>query len=302
MVGHAQEFALVCALEINQTKVDFNSGRMPAQAGRLHNLQGDAMDVRLDGRVALVTGGSRGLGLAIARKFAESGADVAITSRSEDKLAEAKAAITPGAQGKVLALASDVTRPDQIQQLVAKVTAELGKIDILVNNAGSSLRGNFEELTDDQWQADMDLKLFAAIRLARAVIPGMKARKWGRMINVVSIGGKAPPGASAPTTVTRAAGIALTKVLSQEFAQYNILVNALCVGWIKSDQWIRNHRRESPDREFQDYLRMKGKGVPLGRMGEAEEFANLACFLASEAGGYITGTAINVDGGKSPVV
>ena len=130
----------------------------------------------------------------------------------------------------------------------------------------------------------------------------MQKRKWGRIINNVNIGAKAPAAASYPTSVSRAAGIAITKALSQEFAADNILVNALAVGWIKSDQWVGNHRREAPDRTFEEFLQMRGKQVPLGRLGEAEEFANMACFLASDAGSYITGVCINIDGGKSPVV
>lgn len=261
------------------------------------------MDVRLDGKCAMITGGSRGLGLAMAKKFAESGASVAMVSRDAAKLAEAQKEVSAVAKGKVMVVECDITKPETLTAMVDSVISGLGRIDILVNNAGSSQRGRFLNLTDAQWQADLDLKLFGAIRLARLVIPGMQKRKWGRIINVVSIGGKAPPGASYPTTVTRAAGIALTKGLSHEFAPDNILVNALCVGWIDSDQWRGFHRKESPDRTFEEFMQMKGKtGVPLGRMGKAEEFANMACFLASDAGGYITGTAINVDGGKSPVV
>lgn len=260
------------------------------------------MNVTLEGRVALITGGSRGLGLAMAKKFSSAGASVAITARTEEKLADAVTQIRAVSPGKVFSVPCDVTKPDQLRRLVESVASELGRIDILVNNAGHSHRGRFEELTDDDWQADLDLKLFSAIRLCRAVIPGMRARRWGRILNVVSWAAKAPPGASAPTTITRAAGIALTKMLSQEFASDNILVNGLCIGWIKSDQWPIYHARESPGTDYEAYLQTKGKQVPLGRIGEAEELANLACFLASDAGGYITGTAINVDGGHSPVV
>ena len=132
----------------------------------------------------------------------------------------------------------------------------------------------------------------------------MQRRRWGRIINMVSINAKAPAAASAPTTLSRAAGIALTKAMANEFAKDNILVNALCMGLIKSDQWGREHARLHPDMAFDDYLGMKAQqnNIPLGRLGEAEEVANIACFLASDAGSYITGAAINVDGGRSPVV
>jgi 3-oxoacyl-[acyl-carrier protein] reductase len=132
------------------------------------------------------------------------------------------------------------------------------------------------------------------------VWPEMKARRWGRVINVLNIGAKAPRPGGAPTVVSRAAGMALTKVLAAEGAPHNVLVNALLVGQIESDQWRR--RAEAAGRPLRELLDGLGKDIPLGRVGRAEEFANLACFLASDAASYITGTAINVDGGRSPVV
>jgi 3-oxoacyl-[acyl-carrier protein] reductase len=130
----------------------------------------------------------------------------------------------------------------------------------------------------------------------------MKARKWGRIINVLNTFAKAPAASSAPTSVSRAAGMALTKVMASEGGEHNILVNAMLVGLIVSDQWVKRHAATAPDTDFEVFARNLAKGVPLGRMGTAEEFANLACFLASEQGSYITGTAVNVDGGRSPVV
>jgi 3-oxoacyl-[acyl-carrier protein] reductase len=260
------------------------------------------MQITLDGRTALITGGSKGLGLAMATSFAAAGADVAILARQHDALETAKSAISSGAKGRVEAIQCDVAKADEIRRAHDAVTSRLGKVDILVNNAGTSQRGAFEEITDEIWQADLDLKLFAAIRLARLVLPGMKARRWGRIINVLNIGAKAPRATSAPTSVTRAAGMALTKVLAGEGAPHNVLVNALLVGQIVSDQWVRRHRREHANVTLDEFLASSGKNIPLGRLGTAEEFANLACFLASDAGGYVTGTAINVDGGLSPVV
>jgi len=143
-------------------------------------------------------------------------------------------------------------------------------------------------------------KLFAAIRLTRLVWPQMKERRWGRIINVLNIGAKAPRGGSAPTSITRAAGMALTKVLSHEGAPHNVLVNALLVGFIEADQHVQAAKKAGI--ELKDYVAARAKEIPLGRIGRAEEFANIACFLASDAGSYITGTAVNVDGGRSPVV
>ncbi len=260
------------------------------------------MDVRLDGRKALITGASKGLGLAMATSFAASGADVAILARRPDALEEAKGVIAATAKGRVVAVAADVSKADEVARAHDAVTSALGPIDILVNNAGTSQTGKFEDITDAVWQADLDLKLFAAIRLARLVFPGMKERRWGRIINVLNIGAKAPRAGSAPTAVSRAAGMALTKVLAGEGAPHNVLVNALLVGLIVSDQWVRRHAAQGANVPFEEFTGKMGANVPLGRMGTAEEFANVACFLASDRAGYVTGTAINVDGGSSPVV
>ena len=260
------------------------------------------MDIRLDGRSAIVTGGSKGLGLAMATRYAASGADVAILARNPEALERARAAISEKGRGRVVAIACDVSRADEIERAYATAVRELGKVDIVVNNAGTSQRGNFEEITDEVWQADLDLKLFAAIRLTRLAWPDMKARGFGRVINVLNTGAKAPQGTTAPTSVTRAAGMALTKVLSQEGAPHNILVNALLVGLIMSDQWVRRYEAGPKDGSLEEFARGMAKDIPLGRIGTAEEFANIACFLASDQASYITGTAINVDGGRSPVV
>jgi 3-oxoacyl-[acyl-carrier protein] reductase len=261
------------------------------------------MEIRLDGRSAVITGGSKGLGLAIATEYARSGADVAILARDPGTLAEAKAKIEAGAPGRrVAAISCDVSKADAIRRAYDQIMSQFGKIDIYVNNAGQSTRGPSETLTDEVWQADLDLKLFAQIRFCRLVFPQMKERRWGRIISVLNIGAKAPGADSAPTSVTRAAQMAFTKVLSQEGAPYNVLVNSLHVGVIVSDQIRRRYDRERPNLSFEQYVAEAGKGVPLGRMGRAEEFANVATFLASDAASYVTGCAINVDGGRSPVV
>jgi NAD(P)-dependent dehydrogenase (short-subunit alcohol dehydrogenase family) len=176
-----------------------------------------------------------------------------------------------------------------------------GHIDIVVNNAGTSQTGEFTSVTDEVWQADLDLKLFAAIRLTRLAWPQMVERRWGRVINVLNIGAKAPKAGSAPTSVSRAAGMALTKILAGEGAPHNVLVNALHVGLIDSDQWVRKYAASGTE-SYNAFLADMGKAVPLGRVGTAEEFANVACFLASDLASYVTGTSINVDGNLSPVM
>ncbi|MEO1695301.1 MAG: SDR family oxidoreductase, partial [Pseudomonadota bacterium] len=182
------------------------------------------------------------------------------------------------------------------------VVERFGQLDVLVNNAGTSKTGTFTDISDEEWQADLDLKLFAHIRLARLALPGMQERRWGRIINVLNTAAKAPEAGRAPTAVSRAAGLALTKVLAGEGAPHNVLVNALLVGRIESDQWVRRHAAENKGRSLADYYDEMARTVPLGRVGTAEEFANVATFLASAEAGYVTGTAINVDGGMCPVV
>jgi NAD(P)-dependent dehydrogenase (short-subunit alcohol dehydrogenase family) len=260
------------------------------------------MEMRMNGRNALITGGSHGIGRAIAARFAGAGANVAIVARGVGALDEARAGIAAGTTAKVIAIAADVSTADGCRKAFETADNSLGQIDVLVNNAGTSQRGAFEEISDELWQNDLDLKLFAAIRLCRQALPGMKSRRWGRIINVLNIGAKAQAATSAPTSVTRAAGMALTKVLAGEGAPFNVLVNAVLVGRIESNQWVRRHAAEGKGRSLRDYYAEMGKGIPLGRVGTAEEFANMVLFLASDAGSYITGSAINIDGGLSPVV
>jgi NAD(P)-dependent dehydrogenase (short-subunit alcohol dehydrogenase family) len=261
------------------------------------------MEVRLDGKTAIVTGGSKGLGLAIAEEYAASGADVAILARDQGALAEAKQKIQArGGKGKILAISCDVSKAGPIQAACEQANREFGKVDIFVNNAGQSTRGPSETITDEQWQADLDLKLFAQVRFCRILMPQMKQRKWGRIISVLNIGAKAPGADSAPTSVSRAAQMALTKAMSMEGAPHNVLVNSLHVGVIVSDQIMRRYDRERPNVSLEEYIAQAGKAVPMGRMGRAEEFASVATFLASDAASYVTGCAINVDGGRSPVV
>jgi NAD(P)-dependent dehydrogenase (short-subunit alcohol dehydrogenase family) len=264
------------------------------------------MDVRMDGRVAVITGSSTGLGLAMAKEFAASGGSVALLARKADVLTKAKAEVQKAAgksNGRFEAYSCDVSKAAPIAETWKKVEADFGKVDIVVNNAGISHAKPFETVTDEDWQGDLDLKLFAAIRLCRLALPGMKQRKWGRIVNVLNIGAKAPGANSTPTSVSRAAGLALTKAMSQENAQHGVNVNAMLVGLIESDQWARRYKTPAGEgKTYEQFLQGMAGRIPLGRMGKAEEFARMACFLCSDAGSFITGVAINVDGGASPVV
>jgi 3-oxoacyl-[acyl-carrier protein] reductase len=262
------------------------------------------MEISLSGRSAIVTGGSKGIGLAVATRFAQSGADVAIVARGKESLDEAVAAIKKAAKesnkARVIGVQADVGLAADIQRGYDEVMKAFGKVDIIVNNAGTSRAMPFEKVTDEILHGDIEQKLFAAVRLIRLVAPQMKERRWGRIINVLNIGAKAPRPNSMPTSVSRAAGMAMTKALSAEFAPHNVLVNAMLVGFIEADQHVQAAKKANIP--LADYYKAREKEIPLGRAGKAEEFANLACFLASDQGGYITGTATNVDGGRSPVV
>ena len=258
------------------------------------------MEISLKGRSTIVTGGSKGIGCAVATRFSQSGADVAIVARGREALDAAVKSIGATAKGRVFGIQGDVGIAADVQRVYDEAMHALGKIDILVNNAGTSRNSTFETLTDDLLQRDLDEKLFAAIRLTRLVWPQLKERRFGRVINVLNIGAKAPRPGSMPTSVSRAAGMAFTKALAGEGAPHNVLVNAMLVGFIEADQHVQRAARMGVP--LDRYVSDRGKEIPLGRMGRAEEFANLACFLASDAGSYITGTAINVDGGRSPVV
>ncbi|MCP5180914.1 MAG: SDR family oxidoreductase [Pseudomonadales bacterium] len=263
------------------------------------------MQLTLSGRTAIITGGSLGLGQAMAQAFYQAGARVAIVARRENVLAETKAAIaaTEAPIGaRIEAFACDVADGGALSRMHDAVVATLGPVDIVVNNAGKAVAKPFEKLTDQDWQDDLDLKLMAAVRLTRLVWPGMVARRWGRVINILNTFAKAPGANTSPTSVTRAAGMALTKVLAGEGAPHNVLVNALLIGLIRSDQIRRQWERSGANQDLETFVAEFGKRLPMGRMGEAGECASTALFLASEAASYVTGCAINMDGGMCPVV
>lgn len=256
------------------------------------------MELGLAGKVAIVTGASQGIGLATAGRLAAEGARITICARGEEGLDRLAAAIRD-AGGEALPVVADVSKPEDLARLVGATVHAFGGVDILVNNAGTAATGRFESITDEAWQADLDLKLFAAIRLARLVVPLMRERGGGRIVNVTNIGAKAPPARSMPTTVSRAAGQAMTKALSKELAPDNILVNTVCIGLVRAGQHEGHARRAGLSLE--DYYAKLGGSIPLGRVGRAEEAANVIAFLASDAASFVTGSSINIDGGQSAV-
>jgi NAD(P)-dependent dehydrogenase (short-subunit alcohol dehydrogenase family) len=263
------------------------------------------MDLGLNGKVAVVTGGSEGIGKAAALSQAAEGAKVVICARRGEVLEQAATEIRAATGGQVLAVPTDVTQPDQVKNLFEQTIAAFGRVDILVNNAGTSSAHPFEAATAEIWETDLQLKLYGAIHCSQAALPYMRSQGGGRIINITTPGGKAPGARSVPTSVSRAAGIALTKAMSQEYAADNILVYTVCIGLIKSGQHQRRWEKAQaadPDLSLETFYGNMGQAVPLGRVGEAGEAGDLIAFLASARASYITGTAVNVDGGRSAVV
>jgi 3-oxoacyl-[acyl-carrier protein] reductase len=257
------------------------------------------VELGLKGKVAVVTGGSEGIGRATALRLAQEGAHVAICARRKELLDNVSAEIQKfGVQG--LAVPADMSKTADIERFMKAVIDRFGRIDILVNNAGTSMRGAFLEVGDDMWSADLDLKVFGAIRCTRLVIPAMKKQGGGRIVNITISGAKQPAAQSMPTSVSRAAGLAITKALSKEFAADNILVNTVCIGRIKSGQHERRFKKDGMSAE--EYYSRMAKDIPLKRVGEAEEVANVIAFLVSDAASYVTGSSINLDGGISGVL
>jgi 3-oxoacyl-[acyl-carrier protein] reductase len=262
------------------------------------------MDLGLTGRRALVTGGSKGIGFAIAAELLAEGASVAICSRTADELKQAADELRhryPAAT--IVDLVADVTDPEQVQTLVTEAAGELGGVDILVNNAGGAHPGNFETLTDDDWRGDLDVKLFSQIRCFRAALPYLRQSETPRVININAVYGKYPDPAFFATTVIRAACLNLNKVLAQEFGSEGVLINSVNIGFVDTPQWENIRRRRAPDSSKEEFFaRLAEQEVPLRRFGSTDEVSGLVAFLAGSRASYITGAVIDVAGGMGKYV
>lgn len=254
------------------------------------------MDLGLQGKVALITGGSSGIGFATAIKLAKEGAKVAILARKKEKLESAARLISEYSADRILTIQADVSSEDDCLRAINETVHRFGRLDILVNNAGTGNAYSFEKVKTELWHEDLDLKLFGAIHCSRYAIPHMRNGGGGAILNITTNAAKTPPASSLPTTVSRAAGLALTKAMSKDLASYNIRVNTVCIGLIRSEQLRKIKDNQEPNLTWDEFDQQFN--IPMGRSGQTEEAANVITFLVSDAASYVTGTAINVDGGS----
>ena len=262
------------------------------------------MDLGLTGRRALVTGGSKGIGLAVAAELLAEGASVAVCARTSDELRTAARGLRDRFPGAVIVeQQADVTDAAQVDDLMAHVVDRLGGLDILVNNAGGAHPGNFETLTDADWRADLDVKLFSQIRCFRSALPFLRESEAARVVNVNAVYAKYPDPAFFATTVIRAACLNLNKVLAQEFGSEGVLVNSVNIGFVDTPQWENIRARRAPDKTQEEFFGdLAAQEVPLGRFGTVDEVSGLVAFLAGSRASYITGAVIDVAGGMGKYV
>ena len=262
------------------------------------------MDLLLGGKVAVVTGGSEGIGRAAAHSLGREGARVVICARRGPLLEQVAHELSKELAAEILPIVADVSQPAELERVIDAAVTRFGRLDILVNNAGTSRAMAFEEVTDQSWMEDLNLKLFAAIRASRQAIGHLRRSGGGSILNLLNIAAKQPSAASTPTSVSRAAGMALTKALSKELGKDNVRVNALLIGLVKSGQHQRRWRAAGgPGTLDEFYAEMADdRAIPLGRVAEAAEAGDLFAFLCSPRAAYLSGVALNFDGGTSAVV
>jgi 3-oxoacyl-[acyl-carrier protein] reductase len=263
------------------------------------------VNLGLDGRRAVVTGGSKGLGKAIAAELMAEGAAVTICSRNSAELEATAAELRKQAAGvgSIVAMACDVTEPDQVAAFIEFTASAMGGLDILINNAGGARPGQFSTLTDDDWHADIEVKLFSHIRCTRAALPHLRRSKAPRVININAVYGRYPDPAFLASSVNRASCLSLSKALSIELGREGILVNSVNIGLVETPQWQNIHRRRAPDVPAEEFFgQLAAAEVPLGRFGRPEEVAGLVTFLASDRASYIAGASIDVGGGMGKLL
>jgi len=257
------------------------------------------MDLGLKDKVALVTASSQGLGKASAMALVAEGAKLVICSRNEKHIQAAADEIRYKAGAAVTPLVADVSRKDDISRVVGAAVKEYGKVDILVNNAGGPPTGHILSLPEEEWERGVQLTLMSVVRLMREVLPFMEKQKWGRIITIVSIAAKQPINELLISSTLRPGILGLSKVLSNQYAKYNITVNTVCPGLIltKRQEELSVSRAAEKGMTFDAYLAESARAIPAERLGQPEEIGSVVAFLASERASYINGVNLLVDGG-----
>jgi NAD(P)-dependent dehydrogenase (short-subunit alcohol dehydrogenase family) len=269
------------------------------------------MELGLAGKTCIVTGASRGIGRETARQLCAEGASVLLVARTEDEVRRAAAeCANEGRQGsgRAEALACDVTERDAGERMAKGAADRFGPADVLVNNAGTALWRDLDDVPDEDWQAAWDLNVMASLRATRAVVPGMRERGWGRVVNVSSTAGKRPSRYMPEYSVAKAAQLSLSRLFADRLASHGVLVNAICPGPTKSELWVAEGGLADQSAELSglsgadEALAKAGAGRPIGRLAEVGEIAAAIVFLCSERASYVAGAAWSVDGGTVPVI
>jgi 3-oxoacyl-[acyl-carrier protein] reductase len=258
------------------------------------------MELGLNGRVALITGGSMGIGKASALALAREGVRVAICARGKERLEAAAKEISDEAGVEALPIVADMTKEADAQRFVSEATYHFGRLDILVNNAGGSPGGRLENLEESDWMQSLNLKFMGYVRTCKAAVPIMKQQGWGRIVNVIGNDGIKPLYFEITPGAANAAGINFTLAIAEEMAPFGITVNAVNPGPVDTDRWwglVRTMSREKGVSE-EEAQRRAIASIPIGRLCTSEEVADMVVFLSSERASFVTGASISMDGGQ----